>query len=651
MAWNDDLLEEQEAAAGHTGTHARLLAGPGTGKTLTLTRHISFLVDQKKVPPDTIRAFTFTRAAANELDERVTSVLGKENNPRVSTLHSFALHQLLKNEASISTLPKPLRIADDWEERHIVQEDLKAMLELKSVSDARRLLNELSADWQSLTADDSDWEQKFPNAPFLGAWREHRQLYGYTLRSELVYQLKKALEQRSDFQLESPISHLLVDEYQDLNRCDLAVVQYIESRGVELFIAGDDDQSIYGFRKAHPEGIRRFDQDFSNVSTLSLEVCKRCDQEILATALFVAKQDHRRIEKTVYPDPEAGKGEVALLRFNNQYGEATGIANLCRRLLTEHSLEPSNILILLRADHNGIFPQQISQKLTQAGIPVATATYSANAFDTPSGRSMLGFLQLAVREDDSLAWRALLDTWCKGIGSGAIEAVYNIAREKGWTFAGSLQEVRSDPSLLPTTYRSRLPKAIDDVVNQLEASFPEAAREPQESYEALRHIIQKAAGAIIVNEGEREAVLAKLDQTGQSASVTSIVEVVRVIGAGNEDIEQEIEPNKVNILTMHRAKGLTAEAVIIAAAEDEYIPGYAKGEEIEDERRLLYVSLTRARHHLFITYCNKRTGQQMHSGRTSGTMERQLSQFLADCPHSPQDGNSYISAPTKLTTE
>ena len=312
MPWDDDLLEEQRTAASHSGKHARLLAGPGTGKTLTLTCHICFLIQEKKVPPSRILALTFTRAAAHELSRRIAARLGAELSPRVSTLHSFALRQLLKNEAVISSLPKPLRIADDWEERQIVLEDLKALLELQTIRDTRGLLNELSADWQSLTADEADWETRFPDSRFLGAWREHREIYGYTLRSELVYQLKKALEQRSDFELESPISHLIVDEYQDLNRCDLAIVKYIESRGVELFVAGDDDQSIYGFRKAHPEGIRRFPQDFANASTLELNICMRCDSEILSMGLFVARQDPRRVEKSIQPVPNALKGEVEI---------------------------------------------------------------------------------------------------------------------------------------------------------------------------------------------------------------------------------------------------------------------------------------------------------------------------------------------------
>ena len=225
MAWDDHLLQAQRAAAAHAGTHARLLAGPGTGKTLTLTRRICFLVTERNISAENILALTFTRAAAWELRQRVANELGENSSPHISTLHSFALRQLLKNEKRMKGLPQPLRIADDWEERNIVQRDLKDLLKLPHIDRAKELLNELSADWQSLTADEEDWEKRFPNPAFLGAWREHRQIYGYTLRSELVYQLKKGLELRGDFKLDGQIEYLLVDEYQDLNRCDLAVVQ------------------------------------------------------------------------------------------------------------------------------------------------------------------------------------------------------------------------------------------------------------------------------------------------------------------------------------------------------------------------------------------------------------------------------------------
>lgn len=643
MAWDDRLLDEQREAAAHTGNHARLLAGPGTGKTLTLTRHVCFLVEEKKVSSDSILAFTFTRAAARELGQRISAELGEERSPRVSTLHSFALRQLLKNEAIISALPKPLRIADDWEERNIVLEDLKALIGLDRIGDARNLLNELSSDWQSLTADEADWETRFPDARFLGAWREHREIYGYTLRSELVYQLKKALEQRADFELESPIDHLIVDEYQDLNRCDLAVVQYIESRGVELFIAGDDDQSIYGFRKAHPEGIRRFPEDYSDASTLELKICKRCDRDILDLGLFVAHQDPRRVEKSIQSEPDAAKGQVAVLRFDSQAEEAQGIADLCRNLVTHQGLKPSDILILLRADRHGVFSSLIREKLDGPDIRAATATESSNPLDGEEGRALLAILQLATGRENSLAWRALLETWCDGIGPQTIRTVYDLARSRGERFAQAIAAAHADHTILPTNHRSRLTKAISKVIMQLNELFPEEALETQETCDELMEVVQRAADTIVADNDEREAILLKLKQTAEAFGATSIEALVRAVGVASEGIEQELEDDKVNILTMHRAKGLTAEAVIIAAAENEYIPGQASGEALDDERRLLYVSLTRAKHHLFVTYCDRRTGQQSYTGSTSGQTARSLSQFLVDCPHTPKDGISFIS--------
>ena len=642
MPWDDNLLKEQEAAASHTGNHARLLAGPGTGKTLTLTRHICFLIVERDLSPDTILAITFTRAAARELRQRVATELGEKRSPRISTLHSFALRQLLKNATKITDLPQPLRIADDWEERNIVLPDLKSLLELDHINKARDLLNQLSADWQSLTADEADWETRLPDPRFLGAWREHRQIYGYTLRSELVYQLKKALEQRGDFELESPIEHLLVDEYQDLNRCDLAVVERIASRGTELFIAGDDDQSIYGFRKADPAGIRRFPEDYSGATDLGLQICKRCDKGILDLGLFVARQDHRRIEKDIQPEAGRAQGEVALLRFDNQYAEATGIADLCASLIQRRGLQPDDILILLRSDRNGALSRPIRGKLEEADIAVAT-TEGLNPLDSKQGRAFLAFLRLAVRSEDSLAWRTLLQVWCQGIGEKALGAVYNLARSRDENFAQTVMAAHADKAILPTNHRSRLIQAIDKVLNQLKTMFPEESGKEYASHDELINVIQSVADCIIPNKDERDIILPKFEQTAKALEVTSIEELVSTMGIASEDIEQELEEGKVNILTMHRAKGLTAEAVIVAAAEDQYIPGIAKGDEMGDERRLLYVSLTRARHHLFITYCNNRTRQQRHTGRDSGKVARSLTQFLADGPYTPRDGRTFVS--------
>ena len=489
-----------------------------------------------------------------------------------------------------------------------------------------------------MTADEEDWERSFPNPEFLGAWREHREIYGYTLRSELVYQLKKALELRGDFELEGPLEHLIVDEYQDLNRCDLAVVHAIASRNAELFIAGDDDQSIYGFRKAHPEGIRRFDRDYDGVRTLPLEICKRCDRDILKLGLFVAQQDIRRVSKTIRPEPGRGRGEVAILRFRNQDEEARGIARLCTHLRDFHNLQPGQILILIRSDRRGVFSTPIRQQIREAGIPVSAATESAGPLDTDNGRALLAFMRLVVNRMDSLAWRTLFRVWYGGIGPKAIDAVYDLARRNGMSFAQTVLAAYSDPSILPGRYRSRLSGAIENIQAHLEQLFPGDPQEQYETTDRLMDVVRNAGDSFIEDEEERQSVLMEFERAAESVGATNIEQLVRATEVASEDIEQEIDPEAVNILTMHKAKGLTAEAVIIAAAEDQYIPGRGQGDALNDERRLLYVSLTRAKHHLFVTYCDQRTGSQRHTGRDSGRLNRNLTRFLQDCPHTPENG-------------
>ena len=181
------------------------------------------------------------------------------------------------------------------------------------------------------------------------------------------------------------------------------------------------------------------------------------------------------------------------------------------------------------------------------------------------------------------------------------------------------------------------------MLRRLKVLFPENNREKKyEIRDELMDVVWTAAESIITDEKERDSILLKIERAAEAFESTSIEELIRAIEVASEDIEQELEKGKVNILTMHRAKGLTAEAVIVAATEDQCIPGRAQGNEVDDERRLLYVSLTRAKHHLFVTYCDKRTGRQSHAGRDTGSVYRSLSRFLVGCPHTPQGGREFI---------
>ena len=301
----------------------------------TLTRRVLSLILKYNINPEEIILLTFTRLAATQLKDEIRTVLKPLNKetPQVSTLHSFALKQILYNSSKVETLPRPIRIADDWEERHIIQEDLKKMLSLQKIQEVRKLINQLSADWETLRVDEIGWEKQFPNPAFLGAWQRHKELYGETLRAELVYQLKKQLEQNRDFQLDKQYKHILIDEYQDLNACDLAIVHELVKRGAELFVVGDDDQSIYGFRFATPDGIRNFTQMYQDAKKLALEICFRCDKQILSSAEFVANLDPVRLPKPTRPKDNAREGEVQIIGFRDQNHEAQSVAKKIKNVL------------------------------------------------------------------------------------------------------------------------------------------------------------------------------------------------------------------------------------------------------------------------------------------------------------------------------
>ncbi|MGD0081439.1 MAG: ATP-dependent helicase [Methanoregula sp.] len=646
MKWDEGLSDEQKKAAKHIGTHARLLAGPGTGKTLTLQRHVAFLINEKKISPDRILALTFTRAAAHELRKRIIEVLDENQKiPQVSTLHSFALAQLLHNIDHLNTIPKPLRIADNWEERKIIFEDLKIILGYK-LKDVKEKFSLLSADWQTLVADDADWEKKFADPKFLGAWQQHRKIFGYTLRSELVYQLKRALERVGSFQFDAAYSNLLIDEYQDLNRCDLAVIASFKDRGVQVYCAGDDDQSIYGFRFAHPEGIRRFDKEFLPCTQLTLETCIRCDKEIIDLAIFVAKLDPFRIEKPFKPKPGAGDGEVRLIRFEDQNDEANGIATICEYLIRKLAYQPNDIMILMRGDRNGVFSKTIRDRLMSKEIPIKIQE-SETPLDSDDGRYLLALLRLSINPSDNLSFRTLL-MLKHGIGYQSIFSIYKFAQHSGNNFISAANSICENPLLIPKVGQ-RICDAVKEI-NNIFGKYSSSIQElnNQKNQEKLIEFLTKFANEIIENKENRKEILEYCINLIKETESETINDFLTGLSSINQRIEQELATDKVNMMTMHKAKGLTSKAVIIIACEDETIPGKQEnGEKEGDERRLLYVSLSRAKHFLAITYCDQRTGAQIFSGRSNGTPYRNLTRFLEHAPVIPIVGKRYLETIAK----
>jgi DNA helicase-2/ATP-dependent DNA helicase PcrA len=631
MAWDDELSEEQGELASHSGQIVRLVAGPGTGKTRVMTRRVAYLVEAQGINPGAILALTFSRAAAQELRERLEVLLGKEtgDRPTVSTLHAFALRQLLLT-GSAPTLPQPIRIADDYDERNVIKEEIaEQMGQGFGIRKVQRELELLAADWESLKADADEWEKSFPNPRFLEAWRRHRAVYGYTLRAELVYALKKALDENPDLHLEPAFTHVLVDEYQDLNKCELAVLERLAAGGRSLFVAGDDDQSIYGFRKAFPQGLREFGNTYPGAAEEELSECHRCDRSILALALSVAEQDVNRIEKKLAPRTDAAEGHVEARSYPNISAEARGVAAISHELV-ESGVVPKSILILLRNDPGGIYSRPLIDALAEQGLDAELPSDPLAILDDEEGRRLVCLLRLLQESDHDLAWRELLKLRANTLGDGTLFAIFELAAERQIRFFEALEIIEGDPSQLESTRKQAVADEVS-AIKELLASLVDAVDAPAQ--EGLLHAMDAAGIEDCELRDQIVDLLLELVAGDDEAGLRQIEEALHAARSNWDRDEEAGDEDKVKIMTMHAAKGLTADAVIVAACENELVPGWPEDERgRDDERRLLYVSLTRARHHLYLTFARTRTGQQAHrlQSPTPGLTSRTFTEFLRD---------------------
>jgi DNA helicase-2/ATP-dependent DNA helicase PcrA len=419
------------------------------------------------------------------------------------------------------------------------------------------------------------------------------------------------------------------------------MIRALTSHGLELFIAGDDDQSIYGFRQAHPQGIRDFPQEYPNSVDLPLQTCMRCDPNILSAAEFVAAQDPQRLPRITVPYEGRIGGEVALLRFDDQFHEADSIATLCGQIIDIESFLPEEILILLRVDTRNAFSLVIKASFDAANIPISVDAASNNPLDSSPGRQVLAFLRLLRNSTDHLAWRTLLQLRRNGIGAQRISSIYQFARARGLPFHVVLEQLAVNPILLPRigSYVEREFSSIMGMISDLQSLIEPDTRDAT----AIEGILTQIIDTILPCRDLGLDALDYLTQLACEVEASSLSDILVAVEASSVAIEPEIIPGAVNVLTMHKAKGLSARAVIVLAVEDEHIPGrQVLQPHLGDERRLLFVSMSRARNILILTYCDHRVGQQRMLGRNPGNPSRSLTQFLRHGPLRPQEGEQYI---------
>ena len=589
MPWNDGLTGQSLHVAASDARRLRVRAGPGTGKTFTLMRRIARLLEEEGVRPKKILVSTFTRVAAADLQNAVVELNAPgAEQVRASTIHGLCFGILRRNEVLAITgrVPRPLL---DFERRFLL-EDLSG----KDYGDfhrKRKRLQAFEAAWARLQSEKPGWpvepvDRSFQSA-LLGWLRFHRAM----LIGELVPEALRYLRNNPATPELNEFAEILIDEYQDLNVAEQAVVDLL-TRGANLTIVGDEDQSIYSFKHAHPAGIENFHE--KNVGTVDkmLTTCRRCPASIVEISNHLISYNTGQTHRELKAYHGNGQGEVRIVQWPDTETEANGLACfIARRVETE--VNPGRILVL---SPSRVLGYAIRDALNEAGIH-AKSFFQEQALDGDPKKieksctqQAMTILRLVASPSDAVALRC----WC-GFGSSNLRA-------PAWKRIRQLcDEVNRSPAEI-------LADILDGHhVLEYGARLRERLMELQERLQNLDGLTGQELIDELFPDGDdrfqslRESAMSAED----GADAATILDTV---SSAITQPEMPADVDYVRVMSLHKSKGLTADMVIVIGCVDGLIPRVEheltpekQREALEEQRRLFYVALTRARKTLILS--------------------------------------------------
>lgn len=618
--------EVQKTAAHDDAAHVRVVAGPGTGKSASIEARVCWLLDQG-VDPESIVAISFTRAAADDLEKRVAAAcvgagfVGGEPVV-VSTLHSLAL-RALRQSGALGAYPADPVVLQRWELREIFEAEFGQVCGVASIARREQIRRDHEAFWctggfdpESLVPPDppiSDDERQ----RFQGFHQPTTQLYSCVLPGEVVAKCVDMMDGGTMDPVDLlGMSELIVDEFQDLNPMDLRFVHGLADRGVRVFAAGDDDQSLYAFRFATPEGIEQFPALRPGTGDHNLFDCFRCAPRVLDAAQTLIRRFPApgRIDKNLTSlwadaDPPV-EGAVGCWSFASGQGEARAIASSCRRLI-DTGLQPSEIMILLTSTRSQA--TAIHDALTEAEAPFSPAR-EESIIDTDAGRAGYALLSIVVDPQNYVAHRTLLGIkkgvglkTCTDIGHAVIATNRNYRELFYDTLPDGLVAARARTAIAAAAEvcaQIATWNAEDPLADHLADLFLliDGLRNEDGVSGGLRALLECLPADITIRE--THAYLSSDRDEDRRRVMEAVAERL-----GRPEIATELVPDRVQVMTMHGAKGLSAQVVFIPGLEETILPGDKRrlypGLVLE-AARMLYVSITRARYMCVLTYARTR---------------------------------------------
>lgn len=609
----EEAQAAQHAAAHDESGHVRVVAGPGTGKSATIEERVCWLLEQS-VDADHIAAVSFTRAAARDLEARIDRALAKRGfegrKVAVSTLHSLAL-RALKAAGALTAYPADPVVLQRWELREIFEAEFGESCGVGSIGRREQIRRDHEGYWCTGEFDPPNIIP--PDPPITDAERDqfnkfHRPrtlLYSCVLPGEVVARCVDRMEAGVLKPAELlGVRHLIIDEFQDLNPMDLRFVHGMAEEGVSLFVAGDDDQSLYAFRFASPEGIERFTDVRHGCGDHTLSSCFRSTPKVLnaAQTLMRTYAAEGRIEKDLVSlweeaDPPVSGG-LGAWSFKTGAAEAHAIAQSCAALVTA-GMNPRDVMILLASTGQA---RELHEALADEGVPFALVR-EEDIKDTDAGRAGYALLSIVVEPMNYVAHRTLLGIR-KGIGLRTCNDIARAVIAKHQNFRDLFYGPVPD-GLLENRGVKAVAQAADVCAHLAEWSPEEllgdriddlcawvnTIRCDESADDDLRAFLSELPGEMTLQEAHAFLTADRDDDRRR---------VLRALAArlGEEELDTMLVPDRVRVLTMHGAKGLSAQVVFIPGLEESILPGEKRRPYpglVLEAARMLYVSITRAR--------------------------------------------------------
>lgn len=658
MSIYDTLNEPQREAVLHTDGPLLILAGAGSGKTRVLTHRIAYLIDERGVNPWNILAITFTNKAAEEMRQRVDSLVsfGAESI-WVSTFHSACV-RILRRFIDRLGYDNRFTIYDTDDQKTLMKEVCRKVdIDTKVYKERNLLAAVSSAKNEMILPDEFELNAggDFGQLKIAKVYREYEaQLKANNALDfdDLLVKTVQLLETQPDVleYYQERFRYIMVDEYQDTNTVQFRLVRLLAGKYRNLCVVGDDDQSIYKFRGANIRNILDFEHEFPDAHVVRLEQNYRSTGNILNAANGVIRNNRNRKEKTLWTDN--GEGEkIQLRQFDTAFDEAEYIAEDIKKEVQEGASYNDSAVLYRTNAQSRLF----EEKFIAMNIPYKIVG-GINFYARREIKDLLAYLKTVDNGQDDLAVRRIINVPKRGIGLTTINRIQESADERGIGFYEALLA----PELIPGVGRSA--SKLDSFAALIE--YFKGQTEKESITDLLREIIEKTGYVESLeaeDKVEAESRIENIDELvnkaaayeedcqdrGEEASLSGFLEEVALVA----DIDSlDEDQDYVVLMTLHSAKGLEFPHVYLAGMEDGLFPSYMTitsddNEDLEEERRLCYVGITRAEEKLTLTCARRR----MVRGETQFN---KMSRFIKEIPMELIDtGNRKIEEGTQIPVQ